>query len=220
MSVAGPANAVVLLSGNGSNLQALITATREPKHPLRIVAAISNNPDAYGLQRAAAAGINAQALSPSEYPDRVSYDVALAALAAEYRPDLIILAGFMRILSEPFIAAFRGRILNIHPALLPAYKGLHTHRRVLAEGDPVHGTTVHFVTEELDGGPCVAQALVDVRPDDSEASLSARIQAAEHKIYPMVARWFAEGRLRLDGARVLLDEEPLEEPIRIGEEML
>jgi phosphoribosylglycinamide formyltransferase-1 len=220
MNAATRANAVVLLSGNGSNLQALLDATRQPNHPLRIVAAISDKADAYGLQRARAAGIDARSLSPADYPDRLSYDAALAALAAEYDPELIILAGFMRILSEPFISAFRGRMLNIHPALLPAYKGLHTHRRVLAAGDPVHGTTVHFVTQELDGGPCVIQALVDVRPGDSEASLSARIQAAEHRIYPMAARWFAEGRLRLDGDRVLLDNEPLEEPIRIGEELL
>lgn len=214
------ANAVVLLSGSGSNLQALIDATSEPRHPLRIVAAVSDKPEAFGLRRAQAAGIDASSLSPAEFPDRDSYDAALAARVAAYEPDLVILAGFMRILGPAFTDTFDGRTLNVHPALLPAYKGLDTHRRVLEAGDPVHGTSVHFVTEELDGGPCIIQALVDVRPGDTPATLSARVQAAEHKIYPMAARWFAEGRLRLDQGTAVLDERPLEEPIRIGEEYL
>lgn len=220
MNAPQSATAVVLLSGAGSNLQALLDATAAPRHPLRIVAAISDKPDAFGLRRAQEAGIDACSLAPATFSDRTAYDAALARLVAAYEPDLVILAGFMRILSAPFIDAFGGRILNVHPALLPAYKGLHTHRRVLDAGDPVHGTSVHFVNEELDGGPCIVQALVDVLPGDTETSLSARVQAAEHKIYPMAARWFAEGRLRLEGGRAVLDGQPLDEPIRIGEEQL
>lgn len=196
--------AVALISGRGSNLQAIID---QAEHiGIRLVAVISNTENAQGLQRARDAGIATEVVESSGYPDRQHYDQALRQCIDRYQPKLIILAGFMRILSEAFVDHYHGRLLNIHPALLPAYRGLDTHRRVLDADDKQHGCTVHFVTAELDGGPIIAQARIAVLPDDNEASLAARVLQQEHQIYPLVISWFATGRLRQQGDQALLDD--------------
>lgn len=204
-----PCNVVVLLSGSGSNLQALIDSSAIPDSSVRIGAVISNRADAYGLQRAAAAGIETAVLDHTEFEDREAFDAALVACIDGFAPDLVVLAGFMRILSGGFVRHYQGRLLNIHPSLLPRYKGLHTHRRALEAGDAEHGCSVHFVTEELDGGPLVVQAVVPVAPDDTVQSLAQRVHAQEHVIYPMAVHWFANGRLRLGEQGALLDGQPL-----------
>jgi phosphoribosylglycinamide formyltransferase 1 len=158
--------------------------------------------------------IATRALAPRDFADRASYDQALVQLLAQYQPQLVVLAGFMRILTPHFIGAFAGRILNVHPSLLPDYRGLHTHRRVLEAGEKLHGASVHFVTEELDGGPVIAQAEVPVLPGDSETTLSARVQRAEHSIYPRTIDWLARGRLSLQDGRAWLDGQPLDKPLR------
>lgn len=197
--------AVVLLSGRGSNFEALLAA----RLPVEYALVISNNPDARGLELARQRGIPAVALDHRLFPDRAAYDAALAAKIDRASPDLIILAGFMRVLSEAFVRRYHGRMLNIHPSLLPLFPGLHTHRRALEAGVRIHGCTVHFVTPDVDAGPIVVQAAVPVLPDDDEASLAARVLAQEHRIYPLAVRWFAEGRLRLDSkGRVRLDGWP------------
>ncbi len=155
------------------------------------------------------------ALAPRDFADRPSYDVALARLVGSYEPSLVVLAGFMRILTPGFIAPFAGRIVNIHPSLLPKYRGLHTHRRAIEAGDSVHGASVHFVTQELDGGPVIIQACVPVLPQDTEDSLSARVQRQEHRIYPQAIDWFASGRLQLSDGQVCLDGKPLQAAIRV-----
>ncbi|MFJ2971413.1 phosphoribosylglycinamide formyltransferase [Pseudomonas fulva] len=204
-----PCNVVVLLSGSGSNLQALIDSSAIPDSAVRIGAVISNRADAYGLQRAAAAGIETAVLDHTEFEGREAFDAALVACIDGFAPDLVVLAGFMRILSGGFVRHYQGRLLNIHPSLLPRYKGLHTHRRALEAGDAEHGCSVHFVTEELDGGPLVVQAVVPVAPDDTVQSLAQRVHAQEHVIYPMAVHWFANGRLRLSEQGALLDGQPL-----------
>ncbi len=204
-----PIGLVVLISGNGSNLQAIIDAIAAGEIPAQIRAVISNNPDAYGLERARRAGIPVEVVDHRDFPDRESYDRALQAVIDRYRPDLVVLAGFMRILTPAFVEHYAGRMLNIHPSLLPRYQGLDTHRRVLEAGDSVHGVSVHFVTPELDSGPVVLQAEVPVEPGDTEDDLARKVHAEEHVIYPRVIRWFAEGRLKLDGDRVLLDGQPM-----------
>ncbi|CRN07238.1 Phosphoribosylglycinamide formyltransferase [Pseudomonas sp. URMO17WK12:I11] len=204
-----PCNVVVLLSGSGSNLQALIDSSAIPDSAVRIGAVISNRADAYGLQRAAAAGIETAVLDHTEFEGREAFDAALVAYIDGFAPDLVVLAGFMRILSGGFVRHYQGRLLNIHPSLLPRYKGLHTHRRALEAGDAEHGCSVHFVTEELDGGPLVVQAVVPVAPDDTVQSLAQRVHAQEHVIYPMAVHWFANGRLRLGEQGALLDGQPL-----------
>ncbi|AVF56546.1 phosphoribosylglycinamide formyltransferase [Pseudomonas fulva] len=204
-----PCNVVVLLSGSGSNLQALIDSSAIPDSSVRIGAVISNRADAYGLQRAAAAGIETAVLDHTEFEGREAFDAALVACIDGFAPDLVVLAGFMRILSGGFVRHYQGRLLNIHPSLLPRYKGLHTHRRALEAGDAEHGCSVHFVTEELDGGPLVVQAVVPVAPDDTVQSLAQRVHAQEHVIYPMAVHWFANGRLRLGEQGALLDGQPL-----------
>lgn len=204
-----PCNVVVLLSGSGSNLQALIDSSAIPDSAVRIGAVISNRADAYGLQRAAAAGIETAVLDHTEFEGREAFDAALVACIDGFAPDLVVLAGFMRILSGGFVRHYQGRLLNIHPSLLPRYKGLHTHRRALEAGDAEHGCSVHFVTEELDGGPLVVQAVVPVAPDDTVQSLTQRVHAQEHVIYPMAVHWFANGRLRLGEQGALLDGQPL-----------
>lgn len=183
--------------------------------PVKVNAVISDQPEAAGLATAAALGIPTETLSPKAYADRASFDTALANLVAKYQPKLIVLAGFMRILTPNFIAPFVDRIFNIHPSLLPNYRGLHTHRRVLQAAEPLHGVSVHFVTEELDGGPTIIQACVDVRPEDTEASLSARVQRQEHRLYPQAIEWFARGRLQLRDHRVWLDGKPLDAPVMV-----
>lgn len=196
---------VVLLSGTGSNLQALIDSDDVKASPANIRAVISNRADAYGLQRAKDAGIDTRVLDHKAFEGREAFDAALIKVIDEFKPQLVVLAGFMRILSADFVRHYQGRLLNIHPSLLPKYKGLHTHQRALEAGDGEHGCSVHFVTEELDGGPLVVQAVIPVESDDSPHSLAQRVHAQEHRIYPLAVRWFAEGRLSLDERGALLD---------------
>ncbi len=196
---------VVLLSGTGSNLQALIDSTRTGDSPVRIAAVISNRSDAYGLQRARDAGIGTRSLDHKAFDGREAFDSALIELIDAFNPKLVVLAGFMRILSADFVRHYEGRLLNIHPSLLPKYKGMHTHQRALDAGDSEHGCSVHFVTEELDGGPLVVQAVVPVESGDSAQTLAQRVHTQEHRIYPLAVRWFAEGRLILGDQGALLD---------------
>ncbi|UXI01889.1 phosphoribosylglycinamide formyltransferase [Photobacterium sp. TY1-4] len=199
-------NIVVLISGSGSNLQALIDACAEGRLPnARIAAVLSNKADAYGLERARLAGIETVHLSAATFSDRDSYDRAMAEQMDTFAPDLVILAGFMRILSDEFVRHYRGRMLNIHPSLLPKYTGLHTHQRAIDAGDSEHGTSVHFVTEELDGGPVILQAKVPIFAGDTAEEVMARVQEQEHRIYPLVTRWFTEGRLSMADEHAILD---------------
>ncbi|MDX5377286.1 MAG: phosphoribosylglycinamide formyltransferase [Halomonas sp.] len=205
----GARRVVVLISGNGSNLQALIDEQTHDRLGGEIVAVISNVADAYGLQRARDAGIDAVVLPHSEYDSREAYDGALIKVIERHEPDLVVLAGFMRILSSRFVQRFHGRMLNIHPSLLPAYRGLNTHAKALADGVAEHGCSVHFVTEELDGGPVAIQAVVNVSGDETETSLKEKVHTREHLIYPIAVKWFLEGRLRLVGETAVLDGTPL-----------
>ena len=185
---------VILISGRGSNMEAIVRAQIPGA---QIAAVISNRPDAAGLGFAAAHGIAAQIVDHKDYPSREAFDAALAATIDAHEPDLVVLAGFMRVLTDGFVSHYAGRLLNIHPSLLPSFPGLHTHRRALEAGVRVHGTTVHFVTPTLDCGPIVIQAVVPVLPGDDEAALAARVLEQEHRIYPQAVRWFVEGRLSL-----------------------
>jgi phosphoribosylglycinamide formyltransferase-1 len=191
---------VILISGRGSNMQSLLAADL----PGRCAAVISNRPDAAGLAWAAARGVATEVVDHKAYADRASFDEALAAAIDRHRPALVVLAGFMRVLGEPFVCRYQGRLLNIHPSLLPAFPGLHTHAAALAAGVRVHGATVHFVTPSLDAGPIVIQAAVAVQAGDDEATLAARVLAEEHVIYPRAVRWFLEDRLSLADGRVVL----------------
>ncbi|TBU90005.1 phosphoribosylglycinamide formyltransferase [Phytopseudomonas dryadis] len=202
-------NVVALISGAGSNLQALIDSAGAADNPARIAAVISNRADAYGLERAKNADIDTRVLEHGDFADREAFDKALIEAIDAFEPHLVVLAGFMRILSPAFVRHYSGRLLNIHPSLLPRHKGLHTHRRALEAGDREHGCSVHFVTEELDGGPLVVQAVIPVQLQDSAASLAQRVHVQEHLIYPLAVRWFAEGRLRLDASGASLDGNPL-----------
>lgn len=204
-----PCNVVVLISGSGSNLQALIDSVAHDGNPARIAAVISNRADAYGLQRAKQAGIATELLDHKQFDGREAFDTALIQAIDAHQPDLVMLAGFMRILTPGFVQHYAGRLLNIHPSLLPKHKGLHTHQRALEAGDSEHGCSVHFVTEELDGGPLVVQAVLPVMADDTAESLASRVHQQEHHIYPLAVRWFAEGRLRLDAQGAMLDGQPL-----------
>jgi len=204
---------VVLLSGTGSNLRAIAGRAANGTLPVEIRAVISDKPQAQGLAWAAAQGIPTVALSPHDYPDRAAFDRALADTVAGFAPGLVVLAGFMRILGDEFVDRFAGRLFNIHPSLLPKYRGLHTHRRALQAGDREHGASVHFVTRELDGGPVVLQARVPVRDDDDEHSLAARVLAEEHVIYPECIELFASGRLRMQDGAAFLDGRRLEAPL-------
>ncbi|MFV3368514.1 phosphoribosylglycinamide formyltransferase [Pseudomonas sp. NY15435] len=202
-------NVVVLISGSGSNLQALIDSLAGADTPAVIRAVISNRADAYGLERARRAGIETRFLDHKSYADRESFDAALIQAIDGFDADLVLLAGFMRILSADFVRHYQGRLLNIHPSLLPKYKGLHTHQRALEAGDAEHGCSVHFVTEELDGGPLVVQAAIPVESDDTPETLAQRVHVQEHVIYPLAMRWFAEGRVRLGEQGAMLDGELL-----------
>ena len=206
--MANRCNVVVLISGSGSNLQALIDSLGAD-NPARIGAVISNRADAYGLTRAQNAGIATAVLDHQAFDGREAFDAALIDAIDAYRPDLVVLAGFMRILTPAFVQHYHGRLLNIHPSLLPKYKGLHTHQRALADGEAEHGCSVHFVTEELDGGPLIVQAVVPVQPGDTAEQLASRVHIGEHHIYPLAVRWFAEGRLRLGAQGAELDGTPL-----------
>ena len=203
----------VLISGSGTNLQALIDAAAAGA-PFAVCAVISNRPAAPGLDRAAAAGIPSRVVDHTAFPDRDAFDAALAAAIESFAPRLIVLAGFMRILGNAFVERFAGRMLNIHPSLLPAFQGLKTHRRALEAGVAEHGASVHFVIGELDGGPVIAQAKVAVEPGDTEASLAARVLAREHVLLPQVVSWYAEGRLALHGHQVWFDDRPLPAPLQ------
>jgi len=205
---------VILISGRGSNMRSLIEQSRDPGAPYTVCRVFSDKPDAAGLRLARDLGVPAQALAAAETTDRAAYDRALAAAIQIYSPSLIVLAGFMRILSAQFVRDFAGKILNIHPSLLPKFPGLHTHRRALEAHEPEHGATVHFVTERLDGGPRIIQARIAVTAIDDEASLAARVQAPEHRIYPVAVRWFCEGRLRYDAGCAWLDGRLLREPVQ------
>ncbi|MGE8497602.1 MAG: phosphoribosylglycinamide formyltransferase [Pseudomonas sp.] len=198
-------NVVVLISGSGSNLQALIDSIQPGVSPARIRAVICNRAEAYGLERARNAGIDTQVLDHKGFDGRDAFDAALIQVIDAFEPDLVVLAGFMRILTPGFVRHYAGRLLNIHPSLLPRHKGLHTHQRALEAGDSEHGCSVHFVTEELDGGPLVVQAVVPVLSDDTPESLAKRVHIQEHQVYPMAVHWFAEGRLQLVEQGAMLD---------------
>jgi phosphoribosylglycinamide formyltransferase-1 len=184
---------VILISGRGSNMEALLKAGL----PVRHAAVISNEPGARGLAAAAQNGVATATVDHRKFPDRAAFDAALAAEIDRHRPDLVALAGFMRILTDGFVARYGGRLVNIHPSLLPAFPGLHTHRRALEAGVRVHGCTVHFVTPAVDSGPIIAQAAVPVLPGDTEERLAARVLAEEHRIYPQAIRWICDGRVAL-----------------------
>ncbi|WP_348729496.1 phosphoribosylglycinamide formyltransferase [Rheinheimera texasensis] len=196
---------VVLISGSGSNLQAILDACKAGFIAGRVSAVISNKADVFGLTRASDAGVPALVLDHKQYADRASYDAALCQLIDRHQPDLVVLAGFMRILTPEFVAHYSGRLLNIHPSLLPKYQGLNTHQRAIEAGDTVHGCSVHFVTAELDGGPVVLQAKVPVFPEDDAAAVAARVHEQEHRIYPLVVRWFCQDRLQQQADKALLD---------------
>lgn len=195
-------NIVILISGRGSNMQAIVEAQLPGA---RIAAVIANRPDAAGLAWAAERGIATAALDHKAFASREDFDAALAAQIDAFTPDLVVLAGFMRILTPGFTQHYAGRMFNIHPSLLPAFPGLHTHQRALDAGCRLAGATVHFVTAELDHGPIVAQGAVAVADDDSADSLAAKVLQVEHQLYPQAVRWFVEGRLTLDGQRVRVD---------------
>ncbi len=208
-----PLPIVVLISGGGSNLRAIIDAVEKQNLPAKIRAVISNCPDACGLQRACNSGIETQVVDHRQFVDRDSFDHALQQAIDSYDPELVVLAGFMRILTPRFVAHYQGRMINIHPSLLPAYRGLRTHQRALEANDTRHGASVHFVTSDLDGGPVIIQAEVPVLSCDTPDTLAARVLALEHKIYPQAIRWFTEGRLRLEGDVASLDGQPLMKPV-------
>lgn len=202
---------VVLISGSGSNLQALIDGQQAGDLPIDIVAVISNRPDVYGLTRAAQADIPTILLDHKAFTNREEFDQQLMQVIDDYSPDLVVLAGFMRILTPQFTQHYLGRMLNIHPSLLPKFQGLHTHQRALDANETRHGVTVHFVTAELDGGPSAIQAIVPIIDGDNAGSLAKRVQRQEHLIYPLAVKWFAEGRLVMRDNRAYLDNELLPE---------
>lgn len=207
-----PYRLVVLISGNGSNLQAFIDRIADGTLPAVIAAVISNKAGVFGLERAQRAGIPAEVLDHRAFASREAFDRALAERIDAFQPDLVVLAGFMRILSAGFVNHYTGRLLNIHPSLLPKFTGTDTHARALAAGESEHGASVHFVTEELDGGPVVAQARVPVLAGDTADTLRERVHLAEHRLYPEVVRWLATGRVNLTDDGILLDGQPLAGP--------
>ncbi|MBW7924676.1 MAG: phosphoribosylglycinamide formyltransferase [Burkholderiaceae bacterium] len=197
---------VVLISGRGSNMTAIAQALRDERWPARIACVVADRPGAAGLARAREQGIDTDVVDFRAFDSRAGFEAALASAIDRHAPDLVVLAGFLRILGDAFVDRYAHRMLNIHPSLLPAFPGLHTHRRALEAGVAVHGATVHLVGRELDMGPIVAQAALAVRPDDDEDRLAARVLALEHRLYPAAVRWFVEGRLALQDARVVLSE--------------
>lgn len=203
------ARLVVLISGSGSNLQAIIDACAAGNIPAEVCAVISNKADAYGLERARNSGIRAEVLDHKAFASRDEYDVALGELIDSFSPDCVVLAGFMRILTPSLVQKFKGKMLNIHPSLLPKYQGLNTHQRALDANDKVHGVSVHFVTEELDGGPVIVQAQVPIENGDTAQTLAQKVHAQEHIIYPLVVKWFSEQRLTMEDNYAVLDNNPL-----------
>lgn len=202
---------VVLISGSGSNLQALIDGWKAGDLPIDLVGVISNRPNVLGLERASNAGISSLVLDHKAFADRETFDRALMETIDSFKPDLVVLAGFMRILTAEFTNHYLGRMLNIHPSLLPKFQGLHTHQRALDAQEKYHGVTVHFVTAELDGGPAAIQAAVPVLAGDDAGSLAKRVQRQEHVIYPLAVKWFAEGKLVMKDGKSWLDGELLAE---------
>lgn len=203
---------VVLISGRGSNLQVILDSMISGELPVEIGAVISNRPNAPGLERARRAGVPAVTLDHKAFADRQSFDKALQELIDSYHPDLLVMAGFMRLLTPDFIEHYQGRMLNIHPSLLPQFSGLHTHERAIAAGEREHGASVHFVTLEMDAGPIILQARVPVLPEDDPETLAARVLEQEHRIYPLAIRWFAENRLKMENNRAYFDDQPLTAP--------
>jgi len=199
---------VALISGRGSNLQSIIDAAGDDDLPVEIRAVLSNEPDAYGLKRARRAGIETRVVNHRDYESRHDFDAALVNVIDGFEPGLVVLAGFMRILTADFVNHYHGRLMNIHPSLLPDFPGVDTHQRALDAGVKEHGASVHFVTPELDGGPVIIQARVPVKKGDDADALAARVLEKEHLIYPRAIKWFAEGRLEIDDKRVLLDGKP------------
>lgn len=209
---------LVLISGRGRNLQALIEAQREGRIPAQFAAVVSNRADAAGLEHARSAGIPVEVLPHTQFKDRAAFDAALAALLRRFQPDIVALAGFMRILTDGFVREFEGRMLNIHPSLLPRYPGLDTHRRALEAGDAEHGATVHFVTPTLDSGPPVIQGRLSLQPDDDAVSLAERLmRQVELKIYPQAVAWMARGELKLEGGAAWLRGRRLEQPATLDD---
>ncbi|WP_276893973.1 phosphoribosylglycinamide formyltransferase [Frischella perrara] len=197
---------IILVSGNGSNLQAIINACQNNLINGKIVAVISNKPDVYSLMRAKQANIPSHVINHKEFATREAFDHQLQLQIEQYQPDLIVLAGYMRILTPHFVQHYSGKMLNIHPSLLPKYPGLNTHRRAMEAGDKEHGTTVHFVTDELDGGPIILQAKVPIFDNDEEQDIVERVLAQEHQIYPLVIKWFCDDRLTMINGRAYLDQ--------------
>src|ERR1700761_1169886 len=195
---------VILISGRGSNMEAIVRACSDEAWPAQVVAVIANRPDASGLAFAASHGIATAVVDHRQFPDRDSFDAALAREIDSFAPDLVVLAGFMRVLTAGFVDRYAGRMLNVHPSLLPSFPGLKTHQQALDAGVRLHGASVHFVTSQLDHGPIVVQSAVPVETGDPPAMLAERVLATEHIIYPRAVRWFVEGRLALDGLRVTL----------------
>jgi phosphoribosylglycinamide formyltransferase-1 len=208
--------AAILISGGGTNLQSFIDRTQSGDLDMEIAVVLSNRPDAYGLERARQANIPVECVRHIDYPDRQQFDAALVETLDRYLPDLVILAGFMRILTSVFIDHFEGRVFNIHPSLLPKYPGLDTHQRALDAGDEWAGSTVHFATHELDGGPMIIQGRVPVKPGDTAETLAARVLEVEHQVYPAAARLFIEGRVKYRDGDAWLDGAPLEKPLQLS----
>jgi len=211
-----PLSIVVLISGSGSNMQAIIDFLAREKISAEIKAVISNKADAVGLQRAKKAGIVTEVIEHTEFESREAFDQAMMQSIDSYNPELIILAGFMRILTDAFVEHYAGRLINIHPSLLPHFKGLNTHQRAIDASHQQHGASVHFVSNELDGGPVIAQAAVDISDDDNAENLRLKVLAQEHILYPLVTRWFAERRLTLKDNRVYFDGKSLQKPVLIS----
>ncbi|MCF6234892.1 MAG: phosphoribosylglycinamide formyltransferase [Gammaproteobacteria bacterium] len=208
---------VVLISGSGSNLQAILDEMQKYDLPFEIRAVISNHETAYGLDRARIANIPAHTLNHKNFPDRESYSLALQRLIDQFEPGLVVLAGFMRILPETFVNHYMGRVLNIHPSLLPEFNGLHTHQRALKANAIEHGASVHFVTNELDGGPLIIQARIPVNEEDTPETLAARVLEKEHKIYPLAIKWFAQKQLIMKDGQAVLNGKILENPIEYSD---
>jgi phosphoribosylglycinamide formyltransferase-1 len=212
-----PKRIVVLFSGSGTNLQALIDAVQRGEINGTVCAAITNNPAAPGIQRAQQANIPLQILDHKQFDAREVFDQALAQLIDDYAPDLVVLAGYMRILSCEFVRHYAHRLLNIHPSLLPKYKGLNTHQRALDAGDREHGCSIHFVTDELDGGPVFLQAIVPIQADDSATQLAQRVQKQEHIAYPLAVSWFCDEKIAWHGEQLVFDGQPLSQPIMLDD---
>ena len=213
-AIARPSRIVILISGRGSNMRALVERSADAAAGYEVAAVFADQPAAGGLEIARDLGIPTHLIAADATSSRAQYDEQLAAALDRYEPPLIVLAGFMRILSPEFVRRYAGRILNIHPSLLPKYPGLHTHQRAIDAHEEQHGATVHFVTEQLDGGPAVIQGRVRVEPEDDAQSLAARVQVLEHRIYPLAVRWFCAGRLRYVRGCAYLDGAALSAPVQ------